>query len=62
VACIKTYNLNQFYACPCCKGTLERKYTKDKNFLLLKCVDCSAVFEPIGKGIPCETLEYKRVL
>ena len=43
-------------SCPVCSGTLRATHD-----LLLKCIDCRAVYEPIGIGIADKELDYRRV-
>lgn len=42
--------------CPVCSGSLRINFN-----LSLQCVDCRAVFEPIGMGIADKELDYRRV-
>ena len=49
-------NLKNNSQCPVCAGRLKARYD-----MALTCIDCKAVFVPVGHGISDSELEYRRV-
>ena len=49
-------NLKNNSQCPECAGRLKARYD-----MTLICIDCKAVFVPVGDGIAETELEYRKV-